>query len=287
MSQPPDPALYRSLLRQFLDEDVGAGDITSESIVPQDCLAAGRFTAKAPLVLAGLEIAFEVFRLLDPRVSTTARQRDGDSLSAGDEPGEVRGPARVLLAGERVALNLLQRLSGVATLTRQYVDVVRGTNAIILDTRKTTPGLRLLEKYAVTAGGGHNHRSGLYDAVLIKDNHIRLAGSVSGAVEAARASRQEARFVEVEVSNTVELGEAIAAAPDIILLDNMTPEELAEAVRLARRQSSSILLEASGGITLANVRRYAATGVDRISIGAITHSAPAVDISLEIEPLNA
>lgn len=287
MSQPPDPALYRSLLRQFLDEDVGAGDITSESIVPQDCLAAGRFTAKAPLVLAGLEIAFEVFRLLDPRVSTTARQRDGDSLSAGDEPGEVRGPARVLLAGERVALNVLQRLSGVATLTRQYVDVVRGTNAIILDTRKTTPGLRLLEKYAVTAGGGHNHRSGLYDAVLIKDNHIRLAGSVLAAIAAARASRQEARFVEVEVSNTVELGEAIAAAPDIILLDNMTPEELAEAVRLARRQSSSILLEASGGITLANVRRYAATGVDRISIGAITHSAPAVDISLEIEPLNA
>lgn len=287
MSLSPDPALYRSLLRQFLDEDVGAGDITSESIVPQDCLAAGRFTAKAPLVLAGLEIAFEVFRLLDPRVSTTARQRDGDSLSAGDEPGEVRGPARVLLAGERVALNLLQRLSGVATLTRQYVDVVRGTNAIILDTRKTTPGLRLLEKYAVTAGGGHNHRSGLYDAVLIKDNHIRLAGSVLAAIAAARASRQEARFVEVEVSNTVELGEAIAAAPDIILLDNMTPEELAEAVRLARRQSSSILLEASGGITLANVRRYAATGVDRISIGAITHSAPAVDISLEIEPLNA
>lgn len=287
MSQPPDPALYRSLLRQFLDEDVGAGDITSESIVPQDCLAAGRFTAKAPLVLAGLEIAFEVFRLLDPRVSTTARQRDGDSLSAGDEPGEVRGPARVLLAGERVALNVLQRLSGVATLTRQYVDAVRGTNAIILDTRKTTPGLRLLEKYAVTAGGGHNHRSGLYDAVLIKDNHIRLAGSVLAAIAAARASRQEARFVEVEVSNTVELGEAIAAAPDIILLDNMTPEELAEAVRLARRQSSSILLEASGGITLANVRRYAATGVDRISIGAITHSAPAVDISLEIEPLNA
>lgn len=287
MSLSPDPALYRSLLRQFLDEDVGAGDITSESIVPQDCLAAGRFTAKAPLVLAGLEIAFEVFRLLDPRVSTTARQRDGDSLSAGDEPGEVRGPARVLLAGERVALNLLQRLSGVATLTRQYVDAVRGTNAIILDTRKTTPGLRLLEKYAVTAGGGHNHRSGLYDAVLIKDNHIRLAGSVLAAIAAARASRQEARFVEVEVSNTVELGEAIAAAPDIILLDNMTPEELAEAVRLARRQSSSILLEASGGITLANVRRYAATGVDRISIGAITHSAPAVDISLEIEPLNA
>lgn len=287
MSLSPDPALYRSLLRQFLDEDVGAGDITSESIVPQDCLAAGRFTAKAPLVLAGLEIAFEVFRLLDPRVSTTARQRDGDSLSAGDEPGEVRGPARVLLAGERVALNVLQRLSGVATLTRQYVDVVRGTNAIILDTRKTTPGLRLLEKYAVTAGGGHNHRSGLYDAVLIKDNHIRLAGSVLAAIAAARASRQEARFVEVEVSNTVELGEAIAAAPDIILLDNMTPEELAEAVRLARRQSSSILLEASGGITLANVRRYAATGVDRISIGAITHSAPAVDISLEIEPLNA
>lgn len=287
MSQSPDPALYRSLLRQFLDEDTGSGDITSEAIVAPDCLAIGRFTAKAPLVLAGIEIAFEAFRLLDPRVSATAWRRDGDSLSAGDEPGEVRGPARTLLAGERVAVNLLQRLSGIATLTRQYVDAVRGTSAKILDTRKTTPGLRLLEKYAVTAGGGCNHRAGLYDAVLIKDNHIRLAGSVSRAVEAVRASKRKARFVEVEVGNLGELQQAIAAAPDIILLDNMAPEALAEAVRFARRQSSEIGLEASGGITLANVRRYAETGVDRISVGAITHSAPAVDISLEIESLKA
>lgn len=287
MSQPPDPALYRNLLRQFLDEDTGAGDITSAAIVPPDCMARGRLAAKTPLVLAGLEIAFEAFRLLDPRVSTAAWRRDGDLLSPGDEPGEARGLARALLAGERVALNLLQRLSGIATLTRQYVDAVRGTNAKILDTRKTTPGLRLLEKYAVRVGGGTNHRSGLYDAVLIKDNHIRLAGSVSRAVAAVRASGQRASFIEVEVSNLEELEQAIAAAPDIILLDNMTPEGLAEAVRFARRQSSEILLEASGGITLANVRQYAETGVDRISVGAITHSVPAVDISLEIEPLNA
>lgn len=275
----------RQLLKQFLDEDLGAGDVTTAATVPPGQQARGRFVAKAPMTLAGLEIAFEVFRLLDQNLRTEVRQRDGSLLQPGDEPASVWADARALLSGERVALNLLQRLSGVATLAKKYVDAVAGTPAKILDTRKTTPGLRALEKYAVTAGGGTNHRQGLYDAILIKENHIRMAGGVRQAIAAAQSGRDNARFIEVEVTTLKELEEALALAPDVILLDNMTPPQVREAVERARSKNKQILLEASGGITLENVRQYALAGVDWISIGALTHSAPAADLSLEIEPV--
>lgn len=280
-----DVASHRRLLEQFLVEDLGADDITTVAIVQQDKQAKGRFVAKAPMVLAGLNLAFEVFRLLDQNLSCGTPWRDGDFLKAGDIPATVRGRARALLSGERVALNLLQRLCGVATLTREYVDAVAGAQVKILDTRKTTPGLRTFEKYAVTVGGGHNHRSSLNDAVLIKENHIRLAGGIRPAIAAARAARSKARFLEVEVTTIEELREALDEKPDIILLDNMTPEGVREAVIVARSRNREILLEASGGITLENVRLYAEAGVDWISVGALTHSAPAVDLSLEIEVL--
>ncbi|HEX5484028.1 MAG TPA: carboxylating nicotinate-nucleotide diphosphorylase [Terriglobia bacterium] len=278
-------AVHPPLLKQFLDEDLGAGDITTMATVPADRQACGRFVAKASMTLAGLEIAFEVFRLLDENLRTEVRQPDGSRLQPGDEPASVWADARALLSGERVALNLLQRLSGVATLTKKYVDAVAGTPAKILDTRKTTPGLRALEKYAVTVGGGTNHRQGLYDAILIKENHIHMAGGVRQAIAAARSNQGGARFLEVEVTTLEELKEAVALAPDIILLDNMTPFETRKAVEMARAQTNSILLEASGGITLENVRQYAEAGVDWISIGALTHSVPASDLSFEIEPV--
>lgn len=276
---------HHFLLKQFLDEDLGAGDITTTATVPVGRQACGRFVAKTPMTLAGLEIAFEVFRLLDEDLRTEVHHHDGSPLQPGDEPARVWAEARALLSGERVALNLLQRLSGVATLTRKYVDAVAGTPAKILDTRKTTPGLRALEKYAVTVAGGTNHRQGLYDAILIKENHIRMAAGVRQAITAAQSNQGNARFLEVEVTTLEELKEALALGPDIILLDNMTPFETRKAVEMARAQKNSILLEASGGITLENVRQYAEAGVDWISIGVLTHSAPAADLSLEIEPV--
>ncbi len=282
MMQSFDPTPHRNLLRKFLREDTGSEDLTTRATVPPKCRAEGRLVAKAPMVLAGLEIAFEVFRLLDAQLSTTVSQHDGDQLSPGDEAAVIRGRARALLTGERVALNLLQRFCGIATLTRKYVDAIAGTSAQIFDTRKTTPGLRALEKYAVTVGGGQNHRAGLFDAVLIKENHIRLAGGLRPALVAARACKRKVRFIEVEVTTLDELTEAMAESPDIILLDNMTPAGVAEAVQVVRRQNGKLLLEASGGITLSNVRQYAEAGVDRISVGALTHSAPAADLSLEM-----
>lgn len=281
----PSFTVPRQLLKQFLDEDLGRGDVTTTATVRPGQQARGRFVTKAPMTLAGLEIAFEVFRLLDENLRAEIRHRDGNLLQPGDEPARVWADARALLSGERVALNLLQRLSGVATLTRKYVDAVAGTPAKILDTRKTTPGLRALEKYAVTAGGGTNHRQGLYDAILIKENHIRMAGGVRQAIAAARSGKGRARFLEVEVTTLEELKEALALAPDIILLDNMTPPQVREAVEQARSMNKQVLLEASGGIALENVRQYALAGVDWISIGALTHSAPAADLSLEIEPV--
>ncbi len=284
LPEPLDPAPYRDLLTRFLDEDRSGADLTTQAIVEEHRRALGRVVAKAHLALAGLEVALEVFRLLDPALSVTVAQGDGAALKPGDQPAVIRGKARALLSGERVALNILQRLTGVATLTRQYVEAVKGTAAQILDTRKTTPGLRDLEKYAVTVGGGKNHRRDLSDAILIKDNHVRLAGGVRPALLAACAQRGSARFVEVEVTSLPELEEALSATPDAILLDNMTPEAVREAVNLARRQSPKVILEASGGIHLGNIRKYAEAGVDWISIGALTHSAPAADLSLEIEP---
>ncbi len=281
-----DPTVHRDILRKFLEEDIGRGDITTLAVVPADRNAIGNFVAKAPLVLAGIEVAIQVFALLDADLGVEISHRDGAHLREGQEAARVWGQARALLMGERVALNLLQRLSGIATLTRRFVDAVHGTQAKILDTRKTTPGLRAFEKYAVAVGGGLNHRLGLDDAVLIKDNHIKIAGGVRPAIDAAQSARGRARWLEVELTTVEELQEALRGKIDVVLLDNMKPEMVRQAVELVRADGSSerILVEASGGITLANVRRFAEAGVDWISVGALTHSAPAVDISFEIEP---
>jgi nicotinate-nucleotide pyrophosphorylase (carboxylating) len=286
MSETFDPADYRDLLREFLKEDMGAGDITTGTLVPADRRARGELIAKAPLVLAGIDVFLEVFRLLEPGVVAEIARKDGDELGVGAIPARVSGSARTLLTGERVALNLLQRLSGVATLTRRFVRAVAGTGAQILDTRKTTPGLRALEKYAVRVGGGRNHRKDLAEAVLIKENHIRLAGGVSAALAAAQRAEGQAKWIEIEVTNFDELRDALAHAPDVILLDNMIPAQVRQAVEQVHGGDGAgeIRIEASGGITLANVREFAEAGVDWISVGALTHSAPAVDLSFEIEP---
>jgi nicotinate-nucleotide pyrophosphorylase (carboxylating) len=286
MPSPIDPSRYRDLLKSFLNEDIGSGDLTSESVVPAARRARGELLAKAPLVLAGIDLFAEVFRLLDPGTEMEILKHDGEELSPGESPARLWACARALLSGERVALNLLQRLSGVATLTRSFVRAVAGTGAKILDTRKTTPGLRAFEKYAVLVGGGQNHRKDLSDAVLIKENHIRLGGGVAAALRAAQSARGRARWIEVEVTNLDELREALAHGPDVVLLDNFTPTETRRAVEQVRASdpAGKIRLESSGGITLRNARQFAEAGVDWISVGALTHSAPAVDLSLEIEP---
>ena len=281
-----DVSTYHNLLRSFLAEDLGSGDITTEATVSSTQRACGELIAKAPLVLAGIDLFGEVFRLLDSSSEAEISSRDGEELKPGQIPARVRASARALLTGERVALNLLQRLSGVASLTHQFVRAVAGTSAEILDTRKTTPGLRALEKYAVRAGGGRNHRRDLSEAMLIKENHIRLAGSVSAALAAAQAAKSRAKWMEIEVTNLDELRAALAYNPDVILLDNMNPAMVGQAVRQVRAHDPArkIRTEASGGITLANVREFAEAGVDWISVGQLTHSAPAVDLSFEIEP---
>jgi nicotinate-nucleotide pyrophosphorylase (carboxylating) len=286
MSPILDASACHNLLRSFLAEDIGAGDITTETTVSATQRARGEVIVKAPLVLAGIELFAEVFRLLDLAASAEIFFHDGEELSPGKVPARVNASARALLTGERVALNLLQRLSGVATLTRRFVRALEGTGAEILDTRKTTPGLRALEKYAVRVGGGKNHRRDLGEAVLIKENHIRLAGGVSGALAAAQAAKGRAAWIEIEVTNLDELSAALPHAPDVILLDNMSPSLVRQAVDQVRKHTAphKIRTEASGGITLENVREFAEAGVDWISVGALTHSAPAVDLSFEIEP---
>jgi len=286
MSSSLDASACHDLLRSFLAEDIGSGDITTETTVSATQRARGELIAKAPLVLAGMELFAEVFRLLDLTAVVEIVSRDGEELAPGKIPARVKASARALLTGERVALNLLQRLSGVATLTRRFVRAIEGTGAEILDTRKTTPGLRALEKYAVCVGGGKNHRKDLGDAVLIKENHIRLGGGVSAALTAARAAKGRAQWIEIEVTNLDELCAAVKHSPDVILLDNMSPSLVRQAVGEVRKHSEAkkIRTEASGGITLENVREFAEAGVDWISVGALTHSAPAVDLSFEIEP---
>jgi nicotinate-nucleotide pyrophosphorylase (carboxylating) len=281
-----DASACHDLLRSFLAEDIGSGDITTETTVSATQRARGELVAKAPLVLAGIELFAEVFRLLDSTTMVEIVSRDGEDLTTGKIPARVKASARALLTGERVALNLLQRLSGVATLTRRFVSAIEGTGAEILDTRKTTPGLRALEKYAVRVGGGKNHRKDLGEAVLIKENHIRLAGGVSAALTAAQAAKGRARWIEIEVTNLDELCAALKHSPDVIMLDNMSPPLVREAVNEVRKHSAAkkIRTEASGGITLENVREFAEAGVVWISVGALTHSAPAVDLSFEIEP---
>ncbi len=279
------PTAHREVLRRFLDEDIGRGDVTTLSVVPPDCQAAGDFVAKMPLVLGGIGVAIEVLRLLDEDVAADIRHHDGESVAAGERLASVRGRARALLTGERVATNLLQRMSGIATLTRAFVDAVRGTKAKIFDTRKTTPGLRVFEKYAVAAGGGMNHRFGLDDAILIKDNHIRIAGGVAAAIRAAGSAGSTVQRLEVEVTDLEELQQALALGARAVLLDNMTAEMVRKAVTLVRAQPGGreIVVEVSGGITLTNVRGFAEAGADWISIGALTHSAPAVDVGFEIQ----
>jgi nicotinate-nucleotide pyrophosphorylase (carboxylating) len=269
---------------EFLAEDIGRGDITTSATVPRDVRAAGRFLAKESIVLCGLDVTEAVFFNLDPESSEIESQFvDGDEIEEGTVFGTLKGYADVLLIGERVALNLIQRMSGIATLTRSYVKAVEGTGATIIDTRKTTPGLRQLEKYAVTVGGGKNHRMGLDDGVLIKDNHIALAGGIAEAVRAAKAKYGHLHKVEIEITNWAQLREAIDAGADIILLDNQTPDEAAKLVQMARDMNPNVLIEASGGMDLDRVRSYAEAGADLISVGRLTHSARAVDISFKIQ----
>jgi len=268
----------------FLAEDIGRGDITTQATVARDVRAQGRFLAKEYLVICGLEIAEGVFVHLDPEIpEMETNYQDGDEVEEGTVFATLKGFADVLLTGERVALNLIQRMSGIATLTRQYVRAVEGTNAVIVDTRKTTPGLRLLEKYAVTVGGGRNHRMGLDDGVLIKDNHISLAGGVTEAVSAAKKTAGHLHKIEVEITNWAQLREAIQAGADIVMLDNQSPEEAAKLVEMSRTLNPNVLIEASGGMDRDRVRAYAEAGVDLISVGRLTHSARAVDISFKIQ----
>ena len=272
----------RRIVSRALIEDLGKGDLTTSLTVPERTKARGTFYAKQPLVVAGLPVAAEVFRTLEPDFLWEAIVSDGMEVPAGQTLARVEGKATTLLSGERLALNFLQRLGGIATLTRKFKHQLAGLKTELLDTRKTTPGLRILEKYAVRMGGGANHRVGLDDGVLIKNNHIAIAGGIRAAIDSVRNGRPPGMPIEVEVRTRQELEEAILAAADIALLDNMTPDEVAECVRLARGR---VLLEVSGGVSLQNVRAYAETGVDRISVGALTHTAPAADINFLIEPL--
>jgi nicotinate-nucleotide pyrophosphorylase (carboxylating) len=269
---------------EFLAEDIGRGDITTTATVPADTRGIGRFLAKESLVLCGLDVAEAVFFHLDPESSEIeASFVEGDEIEAGTVFATLKGYADVLLTGERTALNLIQRLSGIATLTRQYVKAVDGTKAVIVDTRKTTPGLRMLEKYAVVIGGGKNHRMGLDDGILIKDNHIALAGGITEAVAAAKRHAGHLHKIEVEITNWAQLREAIEAGAEIVMLDNQTPDEAAKLVGMARDMNPNVLIEASGGMDLENVRAFAEAGVDLISVGRLTHSARAVDISFKIQ----
>jgi nicotinate-nucleotide pyrophosphorylase (carboxylating) len=278
--EPLDPSQFRDIVRRALAEDVGAGDITTDATVRPDQRARGVFVVKADCILAGLDVALETFRQLEPDILVTLRKHDGDRCRSGEDIGGLDGSARALLIGERTALNFLQRLSGIATRTRQFVDAAAG-RIVVLDTRKTTPTLRALEKYAVRAGGATNHRAGLFDAVLIKDNHIRLAGGVQAAIARVR-ERRAGVPIEVEAQDLGQLDEALAAGAEIVLVDNMSLEEIRAAVA---RVSGRARVEVSGGVTLERIPQLAETGADYVSAGALTHSAPAVDISFEIEPL--
>ncbi|HVG44162.1 MAG TPA: carboxylating nicotinate-nucleotide diphosphorylase [Longimicrobium sp.] len=272
-----------ALIEAALAEDIGAGDFTTLWTVPADRRAQATIVAKAPGVIAGSEVAEEVFRRVDPALQVEVALGDGSSVAPGDVAMRISGSARSILTAERTALNFLQQLSGVATVTRRYVSAIAGTGARVIDTRKTTPGMRLLEKAAVVAGGGANHRVGLYDMVMIKDNHIAAAGGIMPAVEAVRVRNDRGLRVEVETTTLAEVGEALAARVDRVMFDNMAPAAMREAVALvAAAGAARPETEASGGITLETIRAFAETGVDFISVGALTHSAPALDLSLRL-----
>ncbi|HZG76839.1 MAG TPA: carboxylating nicotinate-nucleotide diphosphorylase [Paenibacillus sp.] len=271
-------------IKGWLREDVGPGDVTSRSILPEGHTSRAVIHAKEAGVVAGLPIAEAVFAEVDPALVVKRIASEGASIAVGDVLFELEGSTLSILTGERLALNLLQRLSGIATTTRAYLAAIEGVRPAprIVDTRKTTPGLRLLEKYAVRVGGGHNHRFGLYDAVLLKDNHIKAAGGVEAAVARSRAAVPHTMRVEVEVESLEQVEEAIRSGADIIMLDNMDPPTMTEAVARIRRASPRTVVEASGGVNLTTVRRIAETGVDVISVGGLTHSAKSLDISLDL-----
>jgi nicotinate-nucleotide pyrophosphorylase (carboxylating) len=296
------------LIRRALAEDVGSGDVTCQATIPATATAQARIVAKAPLVCAGLPIAERVFRALDPDIALTLLAKDGDYAAKGREVARIHGRARAILSGERTALNFLAHLSGIATLTQHLVERLAGTTAKIRDTRKTTPGLRILEKYAVQMGGGTNHRIGLYDAILLKENHIALAGGVKAALDQAHAyassqtnpqemtayeatgrphgnATNTSLSVQIEVRDERELREALDAGAGAVLLDNMTAEAAARCVKLARSFRSDVVVEISGGITLDSVRAYAESGADFLSSGALTHSASAADLSLLVDTI--
>jgi len=282
MTLPPEAA---ALVDAALAEDVGVGDFTTLWTMPADRRARASIVAKAPGVIAGSEVAAEVFRRVDPDLRVEVASADGTAVAPGDVVMRIEGSARSILTAERTALNFLQQLSGVATVTRRYVDAVAGTGARVIDTRKTTPGMRRLEKAAVVAGGGSNHRVGLYDMVMIKDNHIAAAGGIMAAVEAVRVRNDRGLRVEIETATLAEVGEALAARVDRVMFDNMDPATMRDAVALvAASGDPRPETEASGGITLETIGAYAETGVDFISVGALTHSAPALDLSLQLRP---
>jgi nicotinate-nucleotide pyrophosphorylase (carboxylating) len=269
-----------SLIENALMEDIGTGDVTTDSLVPDAMNSTATMVAKADGIIAGLDVAVAVLRYLTPQFSWEPLVQDGDHIKKGDLLVEMSGPFRALLSGERLALNFLQRMSGIATATSIYTALVSGYNTKILDTRKTVPGLRLLDKYAVKAGGGENHRIGLYDMVLIKDNHIKVAGGIKNAVEQIRNHIPAGMKIEVETTNMEEVLEALAMHVDIIMLDNMSDEMMKTCVELINHRAK---VEASGNMNLDRVREVAATGVDYISIGALTHSVTALDISMNIK----
>jgi len=264
----------------WLAEDVGRGDRTTQAVVVPDASGRARIEARSQTVVAGLDVARVCFEHSGGGVDWFPQCADGDAVAPGTVLALMSGPLRTILTGERTALNILARLSGIATMTRRYVEAVHGTPAQVVDTRKTTPGLRLFEKYAVRVGGGRNHRFGLDDGILIKDNHIAAAGGVSQAVRLARAGVPHGLRIEVEVTDLPELEEALSAGADAVLLDNMSPQKVSQAVT---RAGGKVLLEASGGVTLENIRAYAETGVDLVSVGALTHSAQSADLALEVE----
>jgi nicotinate-nucleotide pyrophosphorylase (carboxylating) len=281
-----EAAACRRLVEWALAEDLGKeGDLTSQAVIPIDLQGGAVLVARSPGVLAGLPAVELVLTGVDGKLRLQPHREDGNRLAAGDPIATISGPMRSLLEAERTALNFLQRLSGIATLTRRYVDAVAGLSCCILDTRKMTPGWRLLEKYAVRCGGGHNHRMGLFDGVLIKDNHLAALGPPAAVIaEAVRRAREQYGTrvpLEIEVDNLAQLDLALPAQPDIVLLDNMGLADLREAVRRRNAAAPGVRLEASGGITLAGLRDIAETGVDRISVGALTHSAPALDLGLD------
>jgi len=279
MIEPLPDLLIEPVVRAALAEDLGrAGDITSQACVDARARLKVQFAARAAGVISGLDCARLALAAMDPAMRFSAQRRDGDVVGAGEVLARAEGNARAILAAERTALNLVGRLSGVASLTNSYVEAVQGTGAVIVDTRKTTPGLRLLEKYAVRCGGGVNHRFGLDDAILIKDNHVAASGGVGEALKRAKAAASHLVKIEVEVDSLEQLDEALPHAPDVIMLDNFSLEDLGEAVR---RAAGRVRLEASGGVNLQTVRAIAGTGVDVISVGALTHSAAVLDIGLD------